>query len=330
MKKALFHLCKIVGVCWAVWLLWRTLTRDGLDWTTALHNLRWGYLFLAFCIYGGVQLLGAWRWGIFLSLQGTQTGFWARLRVILYTGALNLMIWGGVGGDVLRVMLLFPGQPAERRLPLAMTVVLDRFMGVASLCIIASLTLLGLRFSPTTSHLFLENHSFLLLLYGVCGFTAFLLLLMVVTRFLKEDNSAASDVEGGVLLRQWRKFREVMANLWRHPCGSLHALALSFLIHLLLGCAYCCLGRGFGEENISLFQYIALAQLSNATAAIPLTPGGIGLRDFVAYLFLTVFQAQPASVCNLIPIAYTVILLLWGIASILFLRMDTKLAQNDQ
>ena len=117
-------------------------------------------------------------------------------------------------------------------------------------------------------------------------------------------------------MRQWLKFREVMGNLWSHPQASLHALILSLGIHLLLGVAYYCLGRGFGETNVSFLQYIALAQLSNATAAVPLTPGGIGLRDFVAYLFLTIFQASPAAVCNLLPVAYTAILLIWGIGAL--------------
>ena len=99
----------------------------------------------------------------------------------------------------------------------------------------------------------------------------------------------------------------------------LKVLLMSCCIHFLLAVQIFLLGKAFSERSMSLLEYTVTAQLGNATGLIPITPGGMGIRDTVSSALLNVFGAQPAEVLNLIPIANTVIFVLWGLLGAVFL-----------
>jgi len=61
-----------------------------------------------------------------------------------------------------------------------------------------------------------------------------------------------------------------------------------------------------------LGDYFLATQVSNAVAEIPLTPAGIGTRDAVTAMFLTVLQA-PAAKIGVVPVTMTLIILFWGL-----------------
>ena len=82
-------------------------------------------------------------------------------------------------------------------------------------------------------------------------------------------------------------------------------------VHALLGLGVFWLGRGFHEQSVTLLQYLLTAQIGNATAVLPFTPGGIGLREAVTAALFSAFEAQPPTIVATIPIANTILGTAW-------------------
>jgi uncharacterized membrane protein YbhN (UPF0104 family) len=84
-------------------------------------------------------------------------------------------------------------------------------------------------------------------------------------------------------------------------------------VHAMLGLAVFFVGRAFHEQTMTMLQYMLATQIANATGVIPLTPGGVGLREAVTAALFTAFKAEPASVVATIPIVNTLISTAWAL-----------------
>ena len=93
----------------------------------------------------------------------------------------------------------------------------------------------------------------------------------------------------------------------------LQVLGVSMGVHLLLALQNCLIGKAFHEHVMTPLQYVITTQIGNITGIIPVTPGGIGLRDSVTARLFSDFGAEPADVLGLIPVCYSLDMVLWGL-----------------
>jgi uncharacterized protein (TIRG00374 family) len=88
------------------------------------------------------------------------------------------------------------------------------------------------------------------------------------------------------------------------------------------------LGLGLGVR-LSFFDYVTAFLIINAVAAIPLTPGGLGMREGMAIFILGVFDVAPASAFSLSILIYAAIVA-WGLISgIVYLFYISRLIGID-
>ena len=104
------------------------------------------------------------------------------------------------------------------------------------------------------------------------------------------------------------------------------ALALSVAVHASLAVMLLTIGRALGEHAVPSGGYFLTTQVANAVAAIPVTPGGVGLRDNCVNYFLSALHAAPQETAGFIPVLYTLLMAGWGIlGGVLFMvRGRTK------
>ena len=110
----------------------------------------------------------------------------------------------------------------------------------------------------------------------------------------------------------------------------LKVLLMSCMIHSLLALQIYLLGKAFHERVMNFLEYTVTAQLGNATGLIPVTPGGMGIRDTVSSALLNVFGAEPVEVLNIIPIANTLTLALWAVVGAFYLLFWKSRSQESQ
>ncbi len=338
-------LLRIAGILLAVWMIRRLLApmaeRDGLSTLQAMRNLFAGtdarLVAIAFAVYGLVQVLGAWRWRVLLQMQGILVSGWDVFRLTLIGGFFNTVLVGAVTGDLIKMGFIMEHAP-QKRAEAAFTLVLDRYFGLFGLLLVAMATSLAMLFLQPS--LVSQNQVVLLatvLVWAVgTSLAAFALLavcrkhlqrLAPVATLLRISRSLLPDKVFALLVR----LVHTVDNCRHAPRACGKVLLLCAVIHLFLGWEAFLLGRAFHETSMSLLHYLVATPMGNASSILPLTPGGIGIRDAVTAALFQAFHANPIDTASLIPLAYTSIFIAWGLLGglCLFLPASPKQRPED-
>lgn len=125
-----------VGVSGA--LLWVLFSRVDFArlWSIA-RTASIGWLGLALCLYLGMVLASAWRWGLLLKAQRLTVPFRTLTSSFLVATFFNNFLPSNIGGDVIRIADTVPAAGSKT---LAATIVLvDRGLGLLALVLIAAI-----------------------------------------------------------------------------------------------------------------------------------------------------------------------------------------------
>ena len=275
-------------------------------------------MLLAFLLYGAVQLLGAWRWRILLHGQDIPLNYWETLRLTLLGGFFSVLVPGSVSGDLAKMALVMTKAPTKRA-EAVLSIAVDRFVGLWGLLLVGMVTALmaWLRYPQLFRQV-------AILRWATVGISC-ASLGMGGLAFCAAQRRALLAWAPLASLSRWCEHRLPKAalsalqrlgqgvDLYRNRKRAVGwALALSGGLHLVLGVETFLLGRTLHEHAMSLLQYLTVAPIGNASGIIPLTPGGVGVRDAVTAAFLEAFRASPPEAMGLIPVAYSMILVIWG------------------
>ena len=258
----------------------------------ALSAADWRWLALGWLVYGAVEMIATVRWQMLLRVQGIVLS-WFRVAVIVVVGLFfNMFLPGLVGGDAVRLFLLFKSVP-RRKTAATLSVVMDRLLGLVSLLFLAVFVVLlrisWLNQAPRTAHI----TYFAVALLG--GATLFALLLFGVIT--------------GSGTRKWARrmpLRHAIGrigkalNLYRaHPTILTGALGLTFVSHLTYYLSYYCALRSLpvptGNE-VRLVDFLSIMPLVNTITGIPISFGGVGLRETLFQTLLGQLAHIPAAV----------------------------------
>jgi uncharacterized membrane protein YbhN (UPF0104 family) len=241
----------------------------------ALSLADWRWLLLGWGCYGLVEGLATLRWQLLLRVQGV-TLSWLHAGAIVVIGLFfNLFLPGLVGGDAMRLYLVFKEAPGKKTRA-ALSIVLDRLLGLISILVLATLVVV-FRFSWLSRHQQTAQITYLAL--GLlAGSALFAIGLFVAVRF-------------GLLNRLPKKFpfrRGILkagaaVNLYAsRPDVCLGALGLTILSHLGYYLTYYCaaasLHRGAGMTP-RVLDFMSIMPLVNSITGVPISFGGVGLRE---------------------------------------------------
>ena len=241
----------------------------------ALRGADWRWLALSWLVYGAVETLATVRWQILLRVQGIFVS-WVRAGMIVTVGLFfNMLLPGLVGGDAMRLYLLFQKVP-RKKLRGTLSVAMDRLLGLASLVVLAAMVVL-LRFgwlnhAPRTAHI-----TYLALgLLGGATFGALLLFGVMAWRGTRSLPRRLpfyhSIVQVGKALRLYRE----------HPTMIVSAFLVTIFSHLAYYISYYCALRSLpsppGGEP-SMIDFLSIMPLVNTITGVPISFGGVGVRE---------------------------------------------------
>ena len=275
----------------------------------ALRLADWRWLFLGWGCYGIVEGLATVRWQILLRVQGV-TLHWLHAGAIVVIGLFfNLFLPGLVGGDAMRLYLVFKQVPGKKT-RVALSVVLDRLLGLISILVLAAFVV-GLRFSWLNRYQHTAQITYLAV--GLlAGSAVFAVGLMLAVRFgLLDRLPRKLPFRRGI-----RKAGAAVDLYASRPgvCGW--ALGLTILSHLVYYLTYYCaaasLHRAAGMTP-RLLDFISIMPLVNSITGVPISFGGVGLRETLFQRLLGDLAGMPLAPAALAASLGYAIQASWGV-----------------
>jgi hypothetical protein len=214
--------------------------------------------------YWAGQMLSAWRWQILLKTRGIPVPFLVCCRIYLAGMFGNLFLPTSIGGDVLRTYLLT--RAAKTDVPNATaSVLMDRVTGFVALLLI---TVVGTLYSGA------RQQAMPVLIMGFVILGVFVGLLFVARRL------SGREAPTGFLGKVHRIWSALSYYLEKdHRLGLLAAIGISIVFQssqILLNIG---LARAAGIHVVPFAAFFWLVPLMNLSAMIPLSIGGLGVRE---------------------------------------------------
>jgi uncharacterized membrane protein YbhN (UPF0104 family) len=249
-----------------------------------IRNADASWLFLGFLMYGVVELVAGLRWKILLRVQGIELG-WVRLWCLLLIGVFfNFFIPGGTGGDIVKTFYLLKETPGKKTVAL-LSVLVDRIIGLVALVFFAAI------FTTANWHWLTSDAS-------VAKYV-WLALVILFASFAGLHGSYLATSRGWIhRLPERMPGRDKIAELamaynlygraWR---ASLSALGLSMIAHFAYIAVFYCAGQALPHDDVHTImpnfgQMCIVLPLVNTISAMPISLGGLGVRESLFQVFL--------------------------------------------
>lgn len=307
-----------VGVSLAFLLVKITLNSTETDLGEVLSGASKPLLLSVLLVYGIILGVTVARWGLLLRVQGIRLRFRELAQLTMIGVFFNMAVPGAVGGDLLKmayVVKRVPGKGAET----VLTIMLDRVLGVMGLFIVASVMVLlsmGFLLGLDPAYRPLQVGAFVVGLGSLGGILA--LVLVELRESLLRLPFAAAVLEfvtgklPAAVVGIAERLIKALDLYRRHRRTVVAAVLLSVLVHSLLAVELFCIARAVGESRLRMRDCFLAAQVANAVAAVPLTPAGVGTRDFVIWKFFEAMEAERSAAAG-IPVTFSLVMLFWSL-----------------
>ncbi|MEM0913827.1 MAG: lysylphosphatidylglycerol synthase transmembrane domain-containing protein [Planctomycetota bacterium] len=242
---------------------------------TMLSQASFSRLGLAWLIAAPVIPLQGTRWWLLMRCQNLDVP-WRRAQRLMWAGMFfNFCLPGSLGGDVVKAGFAVKGGPGKAAA--VVSILVDRVLGLIGLVILASIAGLFVVGDPVAGPI--ARAAWVVL--GVSVFSALLLLLPGPRDWLTALLSWLRLPGIGVV----RKITNAVLAYHRSPLTVSLGVLISVLTQGLLTLSLVQCGYALGVTT-SLDQLFVAGPVLLASAAIPLTPQGIGVMEVLAVALL--------------------------------------------
>lgn len=276
-KKVPYALLRLVGGVGIIFYLFSRMDLHGLLAILQESLTRWPWLLCGTMICFICLYIGVIRWKIILDGRGLRMA-WGRVFSVFFIGQFfNAFMFGSTGGDLARAF--YAAQETNHKKTEAVaTVLIDRMIGLVLLDLIALIMLIG-RAGFYINHW--VTHVPALIMIGMNLLTVIGgIVLFNIHRF--QHWSLFRRVTNHAVIGPIIKRTLISIFLYRRKPGVLFkTVLLSLAAHLLVILECYCLGRSF-QIHLGLIAYLTVIPMIMAIAALPITPGGIGVREGLA------------------------------------------------
>jgi len=293
-KKLRSLLWLLVALLALAFLVWRT-ARDEQTlaaFKKALDGLNWGWAIAAVGLYLISQTALAARWIVLLKVHNVHISLWRAIRLTYLGLFYNNMMPGTVGGDLLKGWYITHHSPQNLRLEAAVTVLVDRLIGLTGMIFVAALASLCLRGDMPDQAGAVAVQKIRWLVWAV--FAAMLLGAAVfLSRHVHKVLLIGRLIEKLPLAEKLRQIDQAIRIYRRHPRTVFKSLVLTVLIQGLAIVAIYLLTQALHFSQVTFLQCLIIMPIVWViSAAIPV-PGGLGITEnCITYLFCLVINPQ--------------------------------------
>ncbi|MEI7880222.1 MAG: lysylphosphatidylglycerol synthase transmembrane domain-containing protein [bacterium] len=302
-------------------LIFRKMDMGQLQTTLQSTAGQWPWLLWGFLLCLPPVLLCMARWKMILDAQDMRLG-WRRVNSIFFIGLFfNSFMIGPTGGDLVKAYYT-ARETNHKKTEAVSTIFIDRIIGLLVLALIVAVMIL------TRWDFFMSNSisrvyawpaltACLILIGG--GVVAFSVHLFEVFPWIKRWNHIR--LVGKVLEtveRVYNAFYVCRAN----PRLLLRLALTSVVVQVSFVGVGWCVGNALGIQ-VSFIDYLAFSPVIGLISAIPLTPGGTGIREAASIHLWSALSVTSDKALLLAFIPY-IFMLVWGLpGGLLFLRQKS-------
>lgn len=292
-----------------------------INWSefwAAVLNTDPAWLLAAGGLWGLSLFWTAWRWYLLLHVQGIRVSFLLVFQLTMVGQFFNSFMVGTTGGDVIKIYYATRAAPTKRSAA-GLSVVVDRFLGLAVLIAIA------VTFVAVHYRFLIGNEKTLAMVWIVltvaaglaCGLVAVIFLpsLTRVAKKLPFIHHLPMQDSLGRLYEAFTRYRTEYAVMTL-------ATLISFVNHFTIFVSAYVLTVAMGFD-VPFWTFISFLPIIFLLISIPLSFGGLGVREvlFVWFFGLLGVVETDAIAFSLI---YYIITVLWSVLGGLFyLRYET-------
>ncbi len=282
-KPVFSWIIRIVGTAVFSWLILRSVdTRAILD---QIRNINiWVYVGLCI-IYLFQHFFMAVRWKKLLSAVGLEAPIIALYKTILFGQVLNKILPSSIGGDSAKIAYVIYNHPEEKEASISATI-MDRIIGLFALCFIVFITL------PFVDFVSKQYKLIGLMIFGsiivISSLIFFGILDGLVTWVM--SRTIAKNIIGVYINKIWSIFQRYRVN----NLELLSAFLISILVKIIMIVSqhYTFMAIGVDVPLLTMFLVIPLV---NLVTTIPISIGGLGLREASLASLLDVANDQVVS-----------------------------------
>ena len=310
------------------------LFRDHRKIVAELRRFDFRYLPPAMICYVLHIFVCAWRWRELAKLLGVRLKPIEAISLTFQGNLFSLVIPGGaIGGDVIKMTAVTRRSATGSKAEGAFTVLMDRIVGMIALFSLELALLVPARTRELLMNVSVDNMELtaamkklgmiLLALLAAAGLAAscviFFHRLIEKVPLFGALMRRSDQLTHGMVSRLTAATDTYSAS-WRKL--GLLVLASVFFVHIMTVIPMCFLLSGLGV-SYRVFDVIVAVTIGNIVGLIPLSPGGVGLRDVAAVTLLAAagIAGDDAKAAQAI---YTGIILFFSLAGALFLICDPQ------
>jgi uncharacterized protein (TIRG00374 family) len=274
--------------------------------------------FLAIALFSICLISIITRWKIILHGLNIDIG-WKKITSIFMIGQFfNFFMIGATGGDIVKAVYI-ARETHTKKTEVVTSVFIDRFIGLFGLVsLTATILLIKYKFYmqfPETKYIFI---------FVQTAFAAFILIILCVI-FAKPLIDWFIDKLPGKnkFIAMVDTIYEATRFCFTNKSVAIKTLTLSYINHITAIFMMLFAGKALGVE-IPNQAYFLIAPLINAIGSIPVTPGGLGMREIAAITFFGLLNVSIPSAFFLSFITYFAGMV-WSIpGAIIYLRFKNN------
>ncbi len=293
------------------------------DLKAVLHSTagQWPWLVAGFLLCLPPILLCMARWKMILDGQDMKLG-WRRVNSIFFIGFFfNSFMIGPTGGDLVKAYYV-ARETNHKKTEAVSTVFIDRVIGLIALALIVGVMILvrwDFFMTKPVSRVYAWPALTACAIVIGGGLLAFSVHLFEVFPWVKRWNHIRFI---GVVLETIERVYNAFYVCRANPRLLLQLILTSVVIQFSFVGVCWSVGHAIGLQ-VPFLSYLSFTPLVSLISAIPLTPGGTGLREFAS---IQLWSTQGIADAQAFLIAFIpfLFMLLWGLpGGILFLRQGT-------
>lgn len=275
--------------------------------------------------------LAAFRWWLLLRAIGLPVP-WTRANLLTWIGNFfNTALPGAVSGDVVKGYYIIQAQEKEGKTPAFATVLIDRFVGLFGLIVMAFFALVF------NLNLIAGQPVLIPLVWTICVLFAATILFYVIVIFpFKEEKDPFACLLSNLPGKKWTVNAYRAFKIYQHQKLTLVVtLLMSIILHSSVAFLFFQIARMLGVEELNLATQFIIMPLGLIVVALPITPGGVGVGHLAfGELYRYVGISEGADIFNLFIIVQLTVFLLGVIPYLLHsgeycLRRDTKTSEEN-
>jgi len=325
-RKRILQILQATITLGILWLLLRDPQKRH-EMAEILRGARPLWLAAGLLTYGIVELLSAWRWHLLLKVQDIHLPKIRVLQLTMIGVFFNYLVPGGTGGDLVKGFYLLK-ETTGRSAAALLSVLMDRLLGLFTLILMAgALSLVRWQWLTSTP----QTAGYAWIGLGILAASLFALLLSIAATAFGWVNRLPARIPGRRWLMEASMAYALYGRAWKTCTAS---VLLSVAINVGYFGTFYCANRALQSataERLSFLDLCSVMPLINAITSLPLSFGGIGVREKLFDEFLTHLCGTSSAIAVLTSSTGYFLTLLWGMAGgavYLFYRPSTPAAPD--